>query len=183
MARVKPVHKASDYTGDPAEAAALFGTMFPGIENPAFDANHDGMAIAALNPKMAQYLAQTSRFMALDLGWCKRADLRELAIMTVNQHFGSTYSIRSREAIALAGGISADQAAALPDWRNSSLFDEEQKLVIEYAQAVMTGTVPAALFERVKAAFGETGAVEFTGVVGFWSFWAMFLNATRPEER
>ncbi len=158
MARVKPVHKASDYTGDPAEVAALFGTMFPGVENPAFDANHDGMAIAALNPKMAQYLAQTSRFMALDLGWCKRADLRELAIMTVNRHFESTYSIRSREAIALAGGISADQAAALPDWRNSSLFDAEQRLVIEYAQAVMTGTVPAAFCRSIPPSSSSAGA-------------------------
>ncbi|MCE7795290.1 hypothetical protein LWE61_01825 [Sphingobium sufflavum] len=182
MARVQPVHTASDYRDDPADAAALFGTLFPGVAAPAFDANHDGMAIAALNPKLALTLAQTSRFLALDLEWCKRADLRELAIMTVNRHYGSTYSIRSREAIALAGGISADQAAALDDWRNSNLFDAEQRLVIDYAQTVLSGTVPAALFEQVKTAFGEKGAVEFTSVVGFWAFWAMFLNATRPDE-
>lgn len=181
MARVKAVHRPSDYTGNPAEVAALFDTLFPGVDTPAFDSNHDGMAIAAVNPKLALTLAQTSRFLALDLDWCQRADLRELAIMTVNRHYDSSYSIRSREAIALAGGINADQAAALSDWRTSKLFDEEQRLVIEYSHAVLSGTVPAALFDQVKATFSEKGAVEFTTVISFWAFWAMFLNATRPD--
>ncbi len=180
MARVKPVHRASDYQGDPAEISTLFATLFPGVEAPAFDGNHDGMAIAALNPKLALVLAQTSRFLALDLAWCARADLRELAILTVNLWYKSTYSLQSREATVRACGISDAMAAAVPDWRGSDLFDDEQRLVIEYSQAVVTGDVPAALFDRVVAAFGETGAVEFTSVVGFWSFWAMFLNATRP---
>ncbi len=182
MARVKPVHKASDYRGDPAEVATLFDALFPGVEAPAFDANHDGMAIAALNPQLALTLAQTSRFLALDLGWCQRADLRELAILVVNTHYKSSYSLASRAATVRACGISDTMVAALPYWRGSDLFDEEQQLVLEHSEAVLSGTVPAALFDRVKATFGEKGAVEFTTVVGFWAFWAMFLNATRPEE-
>ncbi|MFT3964578.1 MAG: hypothetical protein QM690_01690 [Sphingobium sp.] len=186
MARVTMVRRPGDYPGTPdegtkADLAALFGTLFPGVGDPAFDANHDGMAIAALNPEMALVLSQASRFLALDLGWCKRTDLRELAIHVVNRHYGSAYSIRSRAGIGKAFGLTDEHRAALPGWRSSALFDEEQKLVIGYAEAVLSGEVPDALFERVKAAFGEKGAVEFTAVVGFWAFWAMFLNATRPE--
>ena len=40
--------------------------------------------------------------------------------------------------------------------------------------------MPGELFERVKAHFGEAGAVEFTVTVGWWSLWAMLLNATQP---
>ncbi|HEX7852794.1 MAG TPA: hypothetical protein VF503_03775 [Sphingobium sp.] len=185
MARVTTVHGPGDYPGTPddgtkADLATLFGTLFPGVENPTFDANHDGMAIAALNPKLALTLSQTSRFMALDLGWCQRADLRELAIYTVNQHYRSTYSIRSRLGAGHAFGLTDEMMAALPDWRSSVLFDDEQRLVIEYAQAVLSGDVPGELFAQVSERFGEKGAVEFTSVVGFWAFWAMFLNATRP---
>lgn len=181
MARIKAVHRPGDYAGDPADVDALFATLFPGVESPAFDANHDGMAIAALNPKLALTLAQASRFMALDLGWCQRADLRELAILTVNTHYRSAYSLHSRVATVRACGISDAQTAALSHWHDSPLFDDAQRLVIEYSLAVVSGDVPAALFDRVKTQFGETGAVECTAVIGFWSFWAMFLNATRPE--
>ncbi|MET0365567.1 MAG: hypothetical protein ABW169_13035 [Sphingobium sp.] len=186
MARVTTIYGPGDYPGTPddatkADLATLYGTLFPGVENPAFDANHEGMAIAAHNPKMALALAQTSRFLALDLDWCQRSDLRELAIYTVNLHYRSTYSIRSRDGIGKAFGLTEDVMAALPDWRSSALFDGEQRLVIAYTQAVLSGDVPAELFAQVSARFGEKGATEFTAVVGFWAFWAMFLNATRPD--
>lgn len=186
MARVTLVHGPEDYPGTPDEAtgldlATLFGTLFPGVERPAFDANHDGMAVAALNPRLALTLAQASRFMALDLEWCQRADLRELAIYTVNRHYGSTYSIRSRLNAARAFGLTDGMMEEVAEWRSSTVFDDEQRLVIEYAQAVLSGAVAPALFERVSSHFGEKGAVEFTAVVSFWAFWAMFLNATRPD--
>jgi alkylhydroperoxidase family enzyme len=71
--------------------------------------------------------------------------------------------------------------AAIPYWRTTSLFNTEQRLVIEYTNAVVAGDVPAELFARVVAQYGEKGAVEFTTAIAWWSFWAMFLNATRPE--
>jgi 4-carboxymuconolactone decarboxylase len=180
--RVKGMFKPGDYPADVdaatgQEIAALFDYLFPGVEHPEIDDSHSGIAIAAQNPQLALKLAQLSRFIALDTAWCKRADLRELAIQTVNLHFRSDFSFRARLPNAKAAGIGADLLAALPEWRTSDLFDEEQRLVVEYTQAVVSGSVSDALFERVVAAYGEKGAVEFTTVVGFWSFWAMLLNA------
>ena len=69
----------------------------------------------------------------------------------------------------------------MPYWRTASLFDDEQRLVIEYAEAVTSGEVPKALFSRVVERYGDKGAVEFTAAVAWWSFWAMMLNAAgRP---
>lgn len=185
MPRVKAVHKPSDYPGSPDEAtrkdlAELFGHLFPNAENPEIDNAHSGIAIAALNPKLALNLAKISRFIATEMPWCRRADLRELAIQTLNLHFKSDFSFQTRLPHAQAAGIGLDLLAALPYWRTSSLFNEEQRLVIEYTSAVVTGDVPAELFRRVAEKYGEKGAVEFTSVVGFWSFWAMLINATRP---
>jgi alkylhydroperoxidase family enzyme len=186
MARVTAIYRPSDYPGTldaqtAADLAELFGHMFPGVEEPEIDKAHTGMAIAALNPKLALHLSRLSGFAALQLGWSQRADLREIAIQTVNLHFRSAYSAQSRFKAWEAAGLSKDQLAALPFWQGTDLFDDEQRLVIEYALAVVTGEVPEALFASVAARYGEKGAVECTAVIGIWSMWAMLLNATQPH--
>lgn len=186
MARVRAVYKPSDYPDKPDETTArelseLFGYLFPGVENPEIDKFHDGLAIAARTPSLALNLAKFSRYIATELPWCRRRDLRELAIQALNVHFRSEYSFRTRMSIAEAAGIGVDLQRALGSWRASGLFNAEQRLVLEYTHAVLAGEVPDELFARVGAAFGEQGAIEFTALVSFWSFWAMFLNATRPE--
>lgn len=186
MSRVTAVYKPSDYPGTPdegtqADLAELFGYMFPGVESPEIDRPHAGVAIAALNPRLALHLSKISGFAALELGWSKRADLREIAIQTVNLHFKSAFSAQSRFRAWEAVGLRMEQLAALPCWETSGLFDAEQKLVIAYALAVVCGEVPEALFTRVVSAFGEKGAVECTAVIGIWSMWAMLLNATQPQ--
>ena len=82
--RVNAVFKPADFK--PSEDAgaedvkALFDQMFPGVEDPEIACDHAGMAIVALNPRLAMQMGALSRLMALDLAFCRRADLRELAI-------------------------------------------------------------------------------------------------------
>lgn len=183
--RIKAIYKPSDFpAGDPdvtdADVSELFGYLFPGVSDPVIDENHAGTAITAHNPQLALQLAKLSRFMALDLGWSKRSDLRELAFATLNLRLDCTYAFESRLAAAKACGLSAEQLAVLPLWERSTLFDDEQKLVIEYTLAVVDAEVPGELFARVVERFGEKGAVEFTSVIAVWSAWAMILNAIRP---
>lgn len=186
MARVTVVNRPGDYPGTPDEATRqdldeLFEQLFPQSADPAFDKYHAGMAIAAQNPKLALNLARLSGFIAGQLPWCQRKDLRELAIQALNLHYKSDYSFRSRIPNAKTAGIGMELLAALPFWKTSALFDEEQRLVIEYTLAVVSGDVPGELFSRVVDRYGEKGAVEFTSLVAFWAFWAMFLNATGAE--
>ncbi|MEO6717423.1 MAG: hypothetical protein ABIM50_09280 [Novosphingobium sp.] len=186
MARVTTINKPGDYPGTPDEAtradlAALFAGMFPGNPDPEINPYHAGIAIAAHSPKLASGLAGLSKLMALDLGWSQRTDLRELAILAANLQFKSDYGFRSRLPNARAAGLTDEQLAALPDWETTRLFDDEQKLVIAYALAVASGRVAPELFERVKARWGQRGAVECTAVISFWGCWAMFLNATGAE--
>ena len=185
MARVTLISRPQDYPGTPdaatqAALGELFGTLFPGQDSPAFDDAHDGMAVAAHNPKLALTLAGVSGLIAGQLAWCKRTDLRELAIQRLSRHFGSEYGWRSRLGHGQAAGLTPEQLADVTDWRASAHFDGDQRLTLEYTEAVVAGSVDDALFDRVKARWGEVGAVECTTLISFWSFWAMLLSATRP---
>lgn len=186
MSRIKPVFRPSDYPGTPdeqtrADLAAFFDHVAPGAADPEIDKGHTGMAIAAHNPRFALNFARLTRSVVLDLGWSKRADLFELAVQAVNLHFKSDFSFASRLGKAESSGLGLERLAALPYWRTSSLFDEEQRLVVEYVEAVVSGDVPDDVFDRVVARWGESGAVEFTAVVSTFSAWAMLINAAKPR--
>lgn len=188
MSRITPVFKPSDYPGTPddqtgRDLAELFGTLFPDTTDPEIDKPHTGMAIAAQSPKFALNLSKLTSGVVLDLPWCERRDLMELAIQAVNLHFGCDFSFETRMSHAEATGIGMERLAALPLWRTSSLFDDEQRLVIEYANAVVTGDVPDELLSRTKQLFGERGTVELTAVIGTFSLWAMLINVARPRFR
>lgn len=175
MARVELIREPGD---DPApDVAELFTLLFPGNPAPEFDEGHSLMAVLAHSPKVAEAAAKLSATFFRETAWGQRAALRELAFQTLGGHFGDSFSTQVRRPNAEAAGLSAEQLAAIPEWRDSKLFDDEQKLAIEYTQAVVTGSVPEELFARIVARYGEREAVECTAAIGFWSFWAMVSGA------
>ncbi|MFT4025872.1 MAG: hypothetical protein QM676_03570 [Novosphingobium sp.] len=182
MTRIALVRSPGDHPSADAAVQAgvaeLFATLFPGNPAPEFDQAHTAMAALAQSPKLALLAAKFSGAVILESAWGKRANLRELAFQTLGRHFGDELSTTSRRPAAEAAGLTVEQLGALGDWRASSLFDEEQRLVIEYTEAVVTGRVPAELFARMVARYGEQEAVECTAAIGFWSFWAMLVGAT-----
>lgn len=182
MSRIKLVRSPGDHPSSDAatqaDVAELFDTLFPGNPAPEFDQAHTAMAALAQSPKIAQAAAKMSGTIILDTAWGQRAALRELAFQTVGRHFGDELSTASRRPAALAAGLTDEQLKSLGEWQGSPLFDDEQRLVIEYTKAVVTGRVPDELFARMVARYGEQEAVECTAAIGFWSFWAMVVGAT-----
>jgi alkylhydroperoxidase family enzyme len=183
MARVKCIYRPSDYPGSPDEATqrdldALFEHLCPG--EPKTEP-HSGYALLAQSPRLALNIAHLGDYIVRDMPFTQRRDLRELAVQALNLHFKCDFSFHAHLAYAQVAGISLEQQAAIPYWRTSSLFNDEQRLVIEYTFAVVSGDVPGELFSRVVAKYGERGAIEFTAAIAWWSFWDMILNAARPE--
>ena len=182
--RVKAVFRPSDFqpTADSPqeEADAFFAQIAPGEKNPEIPYDHAGMAIVALNPRLAAQMGAMSRFMSLELAFSKRADLRDLLVQTTHLKAGAGFSFEARIPGAKAAGLSAEQLAVLGLWRTSSLFNEQQRLVVEYAEAVFDRTVSDELLARFVAAFGEKGAIEAAAIVGYWSCWAMVIDVARP---
>jgi alkylhydroperoxidase family enzyme len=99
----------------------------------------------------------------------------------VNFRYNCTYTLRARRPRAEALGISPDVLAAISDWQTSELFSEEQRLLIAYTNAVISGDVPEKLSRTVIHQYGEKGAVELTAAIAWWSMWAMIINALRPD--
>jgi 4-carboxymuconolactone decarboxylase len=180
--RIKGIFKPSDHSSiaadKPDEAiTAFFAGMFPGVADPEIDRGHTGLAVLAHNPELAKRFGEMSRFMMLDMDFSKRADLRELALQAINLQHRCSLGSESRVAAALAAGLSAEILAALPYWRTTTVLNEEQRLVVEYAADVVAGEVTDDCVARVIAHFGEKGAVEFTAIIAFWSAWAIILTA------
>ena len=186
MARIKGIYRPSDYSENADDAtkkdlSELFQHLFPQSETPEIDPQHGGFAVVAQNPRLALLLVKLNDYIVRGMPWTsQRRDLRELAVQTLNFHFKCEYSFRAHLEPAQAYGISAELLAAIPYWQTTDLFNEEQRLVVEYTLAVVSGNVPEQLFSQIVRKYGEKEAVEFTTGIAWWSFWAMIINATRP---
>lgn len=78
-------------------------------------------------------------------------------------------------------GISNEKLLALAEWESSPLFDEAERAALAYADA-MTMTdrdVDDALFERVRAAFGDDALVELTATIAWENASSTFNRALR----
>ncbi|HEU0216105.1 MAG TPA: hypothetical protein VFQ90_05555 [Stellaceae bacterium] len=66
------------------------------------------------------------------------------------------------------------QAAA--SWRDSTLFSEEERLALDYAEHITTTgqRVDDALFARLKARFSEAQIVELTAAIALENFRSKF---------
>ena len=64
-------------------------------------------------------------------------------------------------------GVPIDKVRAVPRWRDSDLFDERERLVLEYADAV--NATPSAMTDdlaaRLRRTFSEKEMVELAGWV------------------
>ncbi|PEQ13920.1 hypothetical protein B2G71_06365 [Novosphingobium sp. PC22D] len=168
---------------DRAGFEAFIETMQPAFGAPEIPKAAAGFAIIARAPKLASLIVGLNQHMAFELPWTsQRADLRELMIQTLNMHFQCDFNFQSHLAKAEQRyGLPVELQAAIPYWKVSNIFTEEQRLVIEFTLAAASGTVSDELFARVVDQFGEAGATEFTFGVAWWSFWAILVGAIGPQ--
>lgn len=186
MTRVKLAYKREDLTptdeAKRSEADALFEHMKSFAGKPEIPGTAGAFAIVARDPKLALLLINVSDYMTKECPWTtNRRDLRQLMIQALNLHFRCDFNFQSHLSSAARDGISLEQQAAIPYWETSSIFNEEQRLVIEFTLAACENEVSDELFERVKARFGDQGAVEMTIAVAWWAMWAMIAGVIPPE--
>lgn len=181
MSRIALVQSADEFPENEAAAVrADLDALF--AEVPRIPDTGKVFAVVARIPKLAHLLINVSDYMTTKLPFTtERNDLRQLMIQAINYHYKCDYNFQAHITPAANNGISTAMQAAIPYWRFSNMFDDEQKLVIEYSLAVVTGDVPQNLFDRVVAHFGELGATEFSIAVAWWAFWALIGNAALPE--
>jgi 4-carboxymuconolactone decarboxylase len=108
---------------------------------------------------------------------------RELAVIRVAILNNVEYVVRAHgPAYALKEGLTPEQVAALSDWQPSNLFDEKQRVLLAYTDAVTRDIdVPDAVFVDVRKHFSERQTVELTLLISAYNMLTRFLKALKVD--
>ena len=117
--------------------------------------------------------------------WAKQtsAPVKQLARMLVAWRIGCPWCLDFGTRASEQLGITDEQLQALPDYEHSSLFSEEEREVLRYADA-MTRTpvrVPDGVFETLKARYTDRQILEITAAIAWENFHARVNHALDLE--
>lgn len=103
---------------------------------------------------------------------------RELVIMRVAILNGASYEAEQHAGIALAEGLTSAQLDSLDEWEQSGRFDERERAVLAYADA-MTAKIRVAddVFARVRRHFDDRLMVELTATIAAYNMVSRVLEA------
>lgn len=104
--------------------------------------------------------------------------IREMVIIRVAQINGAPYEAEQHIPIARKEGVSAEKLDALATWADSPLFDDTERAVLAYTDAMTRHVqVDDATFARVAQAFEAQQLVELTATVAAYNMVSRFLEA------
>jgi AhpD family alkylhydroperoxidase len=101
---------------------------------------------------------------------------KDLAMLRTAQLVGCEWCLDFGSKLAHDAGVPEDDLRELSNWRESARFDEVDRLVLEFAEA-MTRTpveVPDELFARLRDHFDERQLVELTMAVALENLYSRF---------
>lgn len=105
--------------------------------------------------------------------------LRSLVTVRVSQVNWCRFCVDlNAHTLAKRAGSEA-KVEALAAWRSSSVFDERERIALEYAEAITYSDqrVTDELMARLKAQFDEDAVVELTGLIAFQNLSSKFNSA------
>jgi uncharacterized peroxidase-related enzyme len=105
--------------------------------------------------------------------------MRSLIILRVSQINVCVFCIDLNSSILMERGVSLDKVMELENWRESKLFSQEERVVLEYAEA-MTFTdreVDDGLFDQLKELYTDDEIIELTATVAFQNMSTKFNSA------
>lgn len=105
--------------------------------------------------------------------------LRSLVTVRVSQLNGCRFCVDLNSATLLRRGVALAKVEALESWRESNLFDEPERVALDYAEAItLSGReVDDALMARVKTQFDDDAVIELTALIGFQNLSSKFNTA------
>lgn len=105
--------------------------------------------------------------------------LRSLITVRVSQINWCRFCVDINSATLIRRGVPLAKVEALSDWRNSRLFDEREKVALDYAEAMTDSTrsVDDALMARLRQHFDDDAIVELSGLIAFQNLSSKFNSA------
>lgn len=106
-------------------------------------------------------------------------ELRSLVTVRVSQINWCSFCIDINSATLAERSGSLEKVKKLAQWKESDLFDEKEKVVLEYTEAVTYSDqqVTDELMEKIKGFFDNDGVVELTGLIAFQNLSSKFNSA------
>ncbi len=105
--------------------------------------------------------------------------LRSLVTVRVSQINSCHFCVDINSATLAKRSGSLQKVEELAQWKESDLFDEKERVVLEYTEAVTYSDqqVTDHLMQRVKNFFDDDGVVELTGLIAFQNLSSKFNSA------
>ena len=106
--------------------------------------------------------------------------LSELAILVTAREWTQDYEWYVHQPIAVKAGIRQEICDAIADGRRPGGMREDEEIVYDFAiELLRNKRVSDRTFDRADKRFGKKGVVDLTGIVGYYTFLAMQLNAAQ----
>ncbi len=105
--------------------------------------------------------------------------LRSLVTVRVSQINWCRFCVDLNTATLLERGAEPEKVAALENWRESRLFDAQERAVLDYAEAMTRSDrqVEDDIVEHLKGYFDDDAIVELTGLIAFQNMSSKFNSA------
>lgn len=105
--------------------------------------------------------------------------LRSLVTVRVSQINWCDFCIDINSATLANRTGSMDKVEQLAQWRDSDLFDEKERVVLDYTEAITYSDqqVSDALMTRLRHFFDEDSIIELTGLIAFQNLSSKFNSA------
>ncbi|HVC91866.1 MAG TPA: carboxymuconolactone decarboxylase family protein [Acidobacteriaceae bacterium] len=106
--------------------------------------------------------------------------LRSLVTVRVSQINHCAFCVDINSATLTKRGVSMEKVAALSNWHEanvSGLFSPEERLALEYAEAMTLNKIDDDLRARLKEQWNDDAIVELTGLIAFQNMSSKFNAA------
>ncbi|MGH1570288.1 carboxymuconolactone decarboxylase family protein [Methylobacterium sp. P31] len=112
--------------------------------------------------------------------------ISEFAILIVAREWSQPVEWAIHHPIALKAGVAPETAQAIAEGRRPDTMSADEALAYAFSTELMRNrAVSDATYVAVVARFGEQGAIDLTGINGYYALLAMTMNVARtalPEE-
>ena len=106
--------------------------------------------------------------------------LNEMVILITAREWTQQYEWNAHRPEAMKAGLRAEIADAIADGRHPSGMAEDEEIAYDMATEILRlKRVSDATYGRAVAKFGEQGVIDLLGVIGYYNFLAIVMNATR----
>ena len=137
------------------------------------------LAVAMHRPELAEAMSALGLVLRFNSSFEPR--LREFAILTCGRHWDCQFEWASHEGEARKAQLSEISIATLKTG-GATFAQPDEQAIFDYATELLTRKFAAdTTYQRIVALFGVPGAVELTGLIGYYAMVALMLNAAEIE--